>query len=67
LEDMRDCMIVIFRKDFEGLVFKVAPVKTRKEALASIPPADMSTLIPPQHAIYFEGTAHENFLFLCSH
>ncbi len=55
LERMRDRQVIVFRKDFEGLVFKVAPVTTPRDELASYPPADMSTLIPPQHAIYFEG------------
>ncbi len=49
-------MYVIFREDFAGLVFKVAPVKTPRDELTSYPPADMSTVIPQQHAIYFEGT-----------
>ncbi len=55
LEHLRGRQVIVFRKDFEGLVFKVAPVKTPRGELTSYLPADMSTAIPPQHAIYFEG------------
>ncbi len=48
-------MIVIFRKNFKDLVFKVAPIKTPREEVAEMPPAEMSTLIPPQHAFYLRS------------
>ncbi len=51
-------MVIIFRKDFEDLVFKVAPIKTPWEKLESVPAADMSTVIPPQHAVYLKRNDH---------
>jgi hypothetical protein len=51
-------LVIIFRKDFEDLVFKVAPIKTPWEKLESVPAADMSTVIPPQHAVYLKRNDH---------
>ncbi len=55
LEHLRDQMIVLFRANFEGLVFSVAPAKIPRNERPNIPPADMSTLIPSQHALFVEG------------
>ncbi len=58
LEHMRDTLVVVFRKEFEDLVFKVAPIKTPWDKLETVSTADMSTVIPPQHAVYLKRNDH---------